>query len=93
MVLVSTIGFLSMPDIVVWLKNTSDITLLVKFRMLSFVQGQTMNQCHFWQHRSIFIIFGDNHRVFGHARHIVMGSECTIDTVLLGFSFKWPPFV
>ena len=28
-----------------------------------------MNQCHLWQHRSKFIIFAVDHRVFEHVRH------------------------
>ena len=47
MILVSTIGFSGMPDIMVWSKDTLYIILLGESKMAAFVQGQTMNQWHF----------------------------------------------
>ena len=43
MILVSTIVFSGMPDLMMWSTVTLDIALCVKSKMSPFVQGQTIN--------------------------------------------------
>ena len=56
LILVSTIGFSGMPDLVVWSEITLDIALWENPRWPPFVQGQTINWYHFQQNRGIFIL-------------------------------------
>ena len=55
MILVSTIWFSGMPDLVVWSEITLDVALWVNPRWPPFAQGQTVNQYHFRHNRGRFM--------------------------------------
>ena len=56
MILVSTVGFSGMPDLMMWSAITLDIALWVENpRWPPFVQGQSINSYHFRHNRGRFM--------------------------------------
>ena len=56
MILVSTVGFSCMPEIVVWPESTLDISLLI-ISNIPAIQGQALNSYHILQKKNKFTIF------------------------------------
>ena len=92
MILVSTIGFSGMPDLVVWSEITLDIALWVKYKMAAFVQGQTINSYHFQNDRGKFV-FLVSIMGFSGTPYIVVLSEDILHIALWVKNSRWPPFV
>ena len=93
MFLVSIMGFLGMPDIVVLSEKILDITLWVKNpRWPSFVQGQTKN-CYRFRHNKGISVFLLSILEFSCMPDIVVLSENIFDIVLWVKNPRWPPFL
>ena len=81
MILVSTIRFSCMPDLVVLSKNTLDVALWVKSKMAAFAQGQIVNQYHF-RHNRGKLMFEVSIMGFSGMPDIVVLSENILDIAL-----------
>ena len=69
MILVSTIGFSCLPNIMVWPEITLDIALWVKSKMASIFARLSYKLTLFSTEWTQKHTFGVHHRVFGYARH------------------------